>query len=245
MKKQTHYILLMAFTALVFLSCKQALKSVDETFNPKDTLPTEHTKATKSSIITKSEERDRMTKIIDSQAQIIIKEVQAQTSKHVDEKAKDKSFLNDITQLQEAETALKQLPQYVDKEIFIYQTAYFYDDGRINIKLQHPTNPKYVDNYEYKDGKWSAPKPEQLSVREKMEDKLISLNKISFTSAARVNKIYNEKAAQIEGAKPNSSVYIYISDGAVRWYPLSISGSRERYSIEFNNDGSLKRFMQN
>lgn len=245
MKKQTYYMVLMAFAALAFQSCKQALKSIDDTFSPKDTITNESV-ATKPGAIKKSEDPDRMKKIIDSQAKTIIKQVEVLTSKHVNIHiaSKNKGFLKNTNELQKAETALKQLPQYAGKEIFIYQTAHFYDDGSIDIKLQHPENPKYVDHYNYRDGKWSGPKPEQLSVRDNIKNKLVSLNKISFTSAARVYKIYNEKAAQIEGAKPNSSVYFFIWDGAVRWYPLSISGSRERYSIEFNLDGSLKRFME-
>jgi hypothetical protein len=59
-----------------------------------------------------------------------------------------------------------------------------------------------------------------------------------------VIQIYNEKAAEIEGAKPTTSVYISIWDNGMRWFPSSINGSRERYDLQFNQDGTLKSFRQ-
>ncbi|WP_286967349.1 hypothetical protein [Flavobacterium sp. UBA4854] len=157
---------------------------------------------------------------------------------------KEINLLTNIEILKKAEEQLKNLPQYNGKEIFIYSILYFYNDGRINAMLQHPENPKYVDIYEFNDEKWSGPKPVQLSVRDDVKGRLVSLNKISFINAAKLAQVYNEKTKEVEGAQPTTSVYISIWNNKLRWYPSSISGSREHYSIEFNDDGSLKSFQQ-
>lgn len=67
---------------------------------------------------------------------------------------------------------------------------------------------------------------------------------MDFAAAQKVIQIYNEKAAEIEGAKPTTSVYISIWDNGMRWFPSTINGSCERYDLQFNNDGTLKSFRQ-
>lgn len=148
-----------------------------------------------------------------------------------------------INELKQAETKLKQLPQYRDKEIMFFQTVYFYKDGTIRIMLQHPENPEYIDEYAYDNGKWSAPKPVQV-IAQNLARRLFPLNKVDFENAVKVIQIYNEKASQVEGAKPSDGVYISVWDDRLRWFPGTINGTRERYDIEFNIDGSLKSFRK-
>lgn len=177
---------------------------------------------------------------------IVSKEIQnASSLTTLQDEKKEVNLLTDLKTLEKAEAELKKLPQYKGKEMFVYSTLYFYGDGRINSMLQHPENPKYVDTYEFRDGKWSEAMPVQLSVRDDVKGRLFPLNKISFVTAAKVAQVYNEKTKQVEGAKPATSVYISVWENKIRWYPSSINGSRERYSIEFTDDGSLKSFQQN
>lgn len=171
------------------------------------------------------------------------------TSQHVSisvhtETHTSKPLLTDTAELEKAEQALKALPQYAGKKIMAYRIVYFYDYGTINIILRHPDNPKYMDTYTYSNDRWSAPVPLQLSVNDDTESNLIPLDEISFADAATVAGIYNEKAAGIEGAKPVSNVYLTIRNKQTKWYPTEISGSRERYSIEFNRDGTLKEMKR-
>lgn len=166
------------------------------------------------------------------------------TSDPLSEIKNEKVLLEDINLLKKAELELRNLPQYKGREIFLYSTLYFYNYGAINAMLVHPDNPKYVDAYEFKEGKWSEPRPVQLSVRDDISTRIISLHKISFVNAAKMARVYREKSQEIEGAKPPESVYISISNNQIRWYPSTINGSRERYSIEFNDDGSLKEIKQ-
>jgi hypothetical protein len=144
-------------------------------------------------------------------------------------------------ELAQAEDKLRKLPQYHNKEIVVYESVHFYEDGSINLSLQHPENPKYVDAYQYKDGKWSAPKP---VLARNIERRTFPLSKMSFADAHKVMQIYNDKAAQIEGAKPTTTAYISIWDDGMRWFPSTINGNRERYDLQFNNDGTLKSFRQ-
>lgn len=223
----------------LFLSCEQVSKSIKETFKKNDTL------------VSKKPEKNNAIPPINTQPDVdvnaIIKTVLETHSTilrehHTESKGID--FLTNTDGLKKAEEALRKLPQYAGKEIFIYSTLYFYNDGTINVTLQHPENLKYVDAYEFRDNKWSEPRPVQLSVRDDIQNRLVSLNKIPFINAAKVTDIYNKKAQDIEGAKPLSSIYISISDNKIRWYPTTINGSRERYSIQFNDDGTLKTFKQ-
>ncbi|MFD2582291.1 hypothetical protein ACFSR6_07320 [Pedobacter vanadiisoli] len=154
---------------------------------------------------------------------------------------KTKKGLLGTADLALAEEQLKRLPQYRHKEIMVYQSVHFYDNGTINLMLQHPVNPKYADAYEYRDGVWSMPKP--VLARD-MERRTFPLSEMHFSDARKVLKIYNEKAAQVNGAAPTSSVYISIWDDNFRWFPGSINGTRERFDIQFNRDGTLKSFRQ-
>jgi hypothetical protein len=228
MKKSITLIICCSF----FLSCEQISKSINDTIKPNDTLVKTESETSKDS------QSDVQT-IINT---VIETNISTHTQQHTESKNID--LLTNITELKKAEDALKKLPQYSGKEIFVYSILYFYNDGNINIMLQHPKNPKYIDTYDYKDGNWSEPKPVQLSVRDNIQSRLIPLNKISFINVAKVTEIYNKKAQEIEGAKPITSAYISISDNQMNWYPTNINGSRERYSIQFNDDGTLKTFRQ-
>jgi len=155
--------------------------------------------------------------------------------------AKVRKGMLSASQLAQAEEKLRQLPQYHNREIVIYESVHFYEDGSIKLALQHPENPKYVDEYSYKDGIWSTPKPVQAR---NIERRTFPLSKINFADAQKVMQIYNDKAAQVEGAKPTTTAYISIWDDGMRWFPSSINGSRERYDLQFNNDGTLKSFRK-
>ncbi|MEH3113946.1 hypothetical protein [Pedobacter terrae] len=154
---------------------------------------------------------------------------------------KTKKGLLSTAELAFAQEQLKKLPQYRNKEIIVYQSVHFYDNGSINIMLQHPVNLKYADAYEYRDGVWSAPKP--VLARD-IESRTFPLSKMRFEDARKVIKIYNEKVTQIEGAVPTTSAYVSIWDNDMRWFPASINGTRERFDIQFNNNGTLKSFRK-
>jgi len=219
----------------LLLSCEQVTKTIEETFKPNDT------------IVQKEKESPVPETTVNTQIdvqQIIKTALETHSVTHTHTEGKNVDLLTDIKGLEKAEESLRKLPQYAGKEIFIYSTLYFYNDGLINVMLQHPTNPKYVDIYNYKEGQWSEPKPLQLSVRDEVQKRLVSLNKIKFVNVAKVTATYNEKVKEIEGAKPLTSAYVSIWDNKMRWYPSSINGSRERFSIQFNDDGSLKAFKQ-
>lgn len=217
----------------LFLGCEQISKSINETFSPND------------SVVTKETSSDAKNEVQEVDVQKIINDAVDKHNTAVNQlENKTTVLLKDKNELKKAEETLKKLPQYAGKEIFVYSTVYFYNDGRINVMLQHPENKKYVDTYQYKNGVWSNPKPVQLSIHDDVQKRLTPLNRISFTNAATVFELYNKKAQEIEGAKPAASVYISIWDNKMQWYPNSISGSRERYSIQFNDDGTLKSFTQ-
>jgi hypothetical protein len=230
-------------TAIIYLcsfwGCKQLTRSIEDTLHPHDTVTVR--KANKEAL-----KGPDIESIIDSQIQVITSVVETHTSQHIEihVEGKNSKFLSDSATLDKAEQMLRQLPQYAGKEMLVYQSIHFYDDGTINIMLQHPDNPAYADKYSYAKGKWSEPAPVQLSAKDDMKSKMVPLDKISFTNAFKVAKIYNKKALQVEGARPATSVYISIWNNQIRWFPATINGSRERWSINFNENGTLSSFSR-
>lgn len=220
-----------------FYSCNQVNNSIKETLNP-DSNAVRNTGKT----VTKNPD---INKTSDSQG--TIENSVTQTDKEqqkIHKTEQNKNFFANSLGLEKAEKELRQLPQYLGKEIFIYQSIQFYDDGSISVTLRHPTNFKYVDQYHYRDGKWSEPTPVQLSAKYNINDRMLPLDSIRFISAFNVAKAYNEKVPQVEGAKPITNVYATIWGNLIRWFPITINGTRERYSINFNTDGTLKNFSQ-
>ncbi|MCW3465299.1 hypothetical protein [Chitinophaga nivalis] len=155
-----------------------------------------------------------------------------------------KSLLTNKMALYEAEQALRDLPAYTGKEIYLYKTIHFYDDGRINIKVRHPENPDYVDEYSFHDGNWDAPKPVQLSVHDNIKKYLVNLSDVSFVNAAVVYRNYRQKADSITGVVPINYIYAGFDNNKITWYPQSIDGSRERYFISFTPRGEVDRFYR-
>nr|WP_199081718.1 hypothetical protein [Pedobacter sp. ASV19] len=202
------------------LSCRQISKSIDETINPIDSVADKQKPVTTVSTTTST------------------------THSVTHQEGESTGFLTDTLKLLQAADLLRKLPQYAGKEIYVYSSASFFDDGRIFIALQHPTNPKYVDNYQYEKGKWTGPRPEQLSVKEDIKNRLVPLSQMSFINVCRIGRIYNKKASEIEGATPVTHIYVNIWNNIIQWFPNTISGSRERYLIEFNTNGTLKSFKQ-
>jgi hypothetical protein len=238
-------LIILILCGVLLFSCRQVTKSIEETFNPK------HSASLKDTIAQTAKagqaQHAAAMKTADSVLQTALQLIEKTTSdihieRHTSTKKSD--FLTNKVELAKAEQALRKLPQYTGKEIFIYSTIHFYDDGRIITSLRHPENPKYVDRYEYRNGVWSEPRPVQMSVRDQIESRLLPLDRLSFSNVARVTKTYNEKAAEVEGAKPATSTYVMVWDKEMRWYPTTVDGSRERYTIQFNDDGTLKTYRQ-
>lgn len=226
--------------SFTFMGCKQITRSVEDTFIPKP----DPQRVSKPAPVQQAIDSITGRAIMQMQDQLTTALSKVHVTAHRSKAVKRKDFLINTRALKKAEASLRNLPQYRGKEIFIYQSVHFYDNGSISIMLRHPENPDYIDSYEYQNGIWSAPKPEQLSVNADIDNRSVSLDEVDFTSIANITRLYNQKAAQIEGAKPTTSAYMVVWDKVVRWYPTTINGTRERYSIQFNTDGTLKDFRR-
>lgn len=234
MKQSIFVIICVAF----ILSCKQISQSVKETINPNDSVINKRTKDNEPGTLG---EYISITKTTSSSN--TTSTTQIDTIFHTYQQLLSTGFLTDTKKLEQAEMALRKLPQYAGKEIFLYATVHFFDNGLILAKLQNPHNPKYVDAYRYI-GSWSGPTPEPQSVNNNIQSQLISLNTFSFSNVARVARIYKEKALKVEGAAPLSLVFITIRNNQINWFPNYITGDRSMYSIGFNTDGTLKSYKQ-
>nr|WP_294781140.1 hypothetical protein [uncultured Flavobacterium sp.] len=170
--------------------------------------------------------------------------VQKKLAEPEEVKVPDFDLLKKPEILKKAESDLHKLPEFAGKEIFIYRSIQFYNDGRILTQIQNPSNLKQIDEYVYEDLKWSKSDPVQLSASRDIQNDLFALNKIKFETAVKIAAICNEKATKIEGVKLIDYVYVVAWERQPEWHPRSIDGSRDRYSISFNLDGTLKEFKQ-
>lgn len=146
--------------------------------------------------------------------------------------------------LQEAESSLRSLPQFEGKEIFVYRSAHFYNDGRIILGIQDPMNPSMVDKYTYKDGKWQDIQPVRITKADRLEDYLVALDNAPFV---RVNKVYEaiqQVGQEIGSDEAEVIVYFVAHKGRVRWYPTQLRTERSRYSLTFDEEGNFISFEQ-
>ena len=157
---------------------------------------------------------------------------------------KERGFAADKQHLHEVEVALRQLPQFENKPIYVYQSIHFYDNYRVLLQVQNPDNPDYVDEYYYANGQWHEPKPIVLSKNAKIEQDLVSLDEIPFVNANNVYEALKQKVEEIGGDSSDLTVYVITRKNRVRWYPRTVSNDRSRYAIEFNKDGTLLSFEQ-
>ncbi|MBL1221230.1 hypothetical protein JET18_10290 [Chryseobacterium sp. L7] len=228
---------------ILLTGCEEVSKSIKDTMEPKEDTIARH----KTENIGEAPASVPYDAAVEQQIQEVQHLVTTMVEKHAQTRVqhtegKNTDFLTNEEKLKKAEEALRRLPQYAGKNIYIYSTIHFYEDERIQVKLQHPTTPGYIDNYTYKNGSWSEPEPEQMSVKDNIQSRLMPLDHISFTHFAAAARLYTEKIAEVEGARPITSIYISIWNNNLRWFPATINGSRERYSIELNQNGTLKKF---
>lgn len=209
--------------AMSCMSCHEIVESVNDTFHG---APRENNKR-------RSED---VTSTTTSQTTTI-----TYTSRQPDE---DKGFLGNAARLSAAENALRRLPAFAGKDIYLYEGVHFYDDGRINMKVQNPDNPAYVDAYSFNKGSWQEPQPVQLSVHDDIASRLVKLDDLHFSSVATLCRNFSMKADSILGAAPLSHVYAILRKNTYTWYPQSISGSRERYFISFTKEGEVEDFYR-
>lgn len=213
-------------------SCSQFRDSIQDTFNG-------------SPHSNKSSSNGRTVESGSSSSSSVTVEYSSSTSRiSINSKQTGTGFLRDAARLKAAEQALRNLPAFSGKKIYLYSFIHFYDDGRIQLQLQNPENPAYVDEYNFSDGAWGTPGPVQLSVHDDIRSALVSLDDVGFVNVAAVYQHYHEKAATVTGAEPPTHIYAIFSNNNMTWYPQSINGSRERYFISFAPDGGLKSFYR-
>ncbi|RYD97491.1 MAG: hypothetical protein EOP54_10735 [Sphingobacteriales bacterium] len=165
-----------------------------------------------------------------------------------EEPVKTENLLTDVALLEKAEAELRAMPKFSGKDMQVFQNVNFYKDGRITIALQDPGKPENIDEYHFSDGKWGAPQAVQISGSGKMDDNVWPLSKIKFSTVATVYKNWNEKAQSLEGGanKELTSIDLlfWVPSQEVRWSTSNVETDREKYSIEYNLDGSVKEFKK-
>lgn len=88
----------------------------------------------------------------------------------------------------------------------------------------------------------------QISGGGDMNANITPLSQINFTTVATIYQNWNEKAKTVEGAENNPLTHVYYSLFVPmqrrEWRTNSVDGTREKYEISFNIDGSVKDFKK-
>lgn len=156
---------------------------------------------------------------------------------------KTKNFLSDSAALVKAQSELRQMDSFKNKSIQVYSSVHFYDDGRINIKLQDPNKPENIDEYGYRDGKWRDPEPVIYRNFENIREQLYALDDIKFSAVNTMYKDLAQRSTDIEGVETVTHIY-YIPENnpSSSTWRASITGTRERYSAEADPSGEITEF---
>lgn len=153
------------------------------------------------------------------------------------------SIASQVEALQKAENQLRALPQFQEKKIRLHRSTHFYQDGRIITEIQNPDEPRNIDSYTYRDGKWETPEPVRISLSDKIEEHLIDLDSIPFVNAHKVYQAITEKSAEL-GIEPRETIYVIPRNNKANWYPKTLETERSRYRLEFDSQGNLLSFEQ-
>lgn len=159
------------------------------------------------------------------------------------EKKQEVPIASQVEALQKAENQLRALPEFQGKKIRLYRSTHFYQDGRIITEIQNPDEPRNIDSYTYRDGKWEAPEPVRISLSDKIEEHLIDLDSVPFVNAHNVYQALTEKSAEL-GIEPRETIYVVPRNNKANWYPKTLNTDRSSYRMEFDSQGNLLSFEQ-
>src|SRR5690606_6977625 len=171
------------------------------------------------------------------------KKTESRLDKVPSEEKQKVPIASQVEALQKAENQLRELPEFQGKKIRLYRSTHFYQDGRIITEIQNPDEPRNIDRYTYRDGKWEAPQPVRISVSDKIEEHLTDLDSVPFVNANNVYKAVIEKSAEL-GIEPKETIYVIPRNHKANWYPKTLETERSRYRLEFDNQGNLLSFEQ-
>lgn len=159
------------------------------------------------------------------------------------EKKQEVPIASQVEALQKAENQLRALPEFQGKKIRLHRSTHFYQDGRIITEIQNPDEPRNIDRYTYRDGKWEAPEPVRISLSDKIEEHLIDLDSVPFVNAHNVYQVVIEKSAEL-GIEPRETIYVVPRNNKANWYPKTLETERSSYRMEFDSQGNLLSFEQ-
>lgn len=159
------------------------------------------------------------------------------------EKKQEVPIASQVEALEKAENQLWALPEFQGKKIRLHRSTHFYQDGRIITEIQNPDEPRNIDRYTYRDGKWEAPEPVRISLSDKIEEHLIDLDSVPFVNAHKVYQAITEKSAEL-GIEPRETIYVVPRNNKANWYPKTLDTDRSSYRMEFDSQGNLLSFEQ-
>ena len=159
------------------------------------------------------------------------------------EKKQEVPIASQVEALEKAENQLRALPEFQGNKIRLHRSTHFYQDGRIITEIQNPDEPRNIDRYTYRDGKWEAPEPVRISLSDKIEEHLIDLDSVPFVNAHKVYQAITEKSAEL-GIEPRETIYVVPRNNKANWYPKTLDTDRSSYRMEFDSQGNLLSFEQ-
>lgn len=229
MKTSPYKAATVLLTFFLMTSCKEVRKSIDETLHPQAQKNTKPADSSYTSSFSSSSTTTFSSSTVTS------------TTREQDYR----SIFEDAATLDSIQQALRDMPAFKGKKLFILNGLYFYDyrGGMISVDIQDPNNPENVDTYTYSNGEWQVQEPVVLSAtgHSPLKMLLMPLDDVKFSTAKKVYDTAVEKSKTIEGAEPSPHVYFtQIKEVHVKEWYVMIRGARRHYRITFDVNGNLR-----
>jgi|SRR5690606_2949615 len=236
--RKTNNLVICLVSAFLLSACTQISQSFKDTFKGEES--SEHVQKNKDSASHSTKHGSASEDLVNRG------EDEEDESIQEEREVEPVNFLSDSAALADAQRQLLDLPQFKGKDLKFFSSIHFYADGRVNIQLQDPNIPDHIDEYGFRDGQWNEPKPVRLRATENLDQALLPMNIIDFTSVASIFDQIAVKVPDIEGAEEVSHIYFVHSPvfNKKEWY-ASVSGIRESYSIRADINGKKVSFNRN
>lgn len=153
-------------------------------------------------------------------------------------------------ELQKAQDALQALPQFAGKELNFFQEVNI-TNNVLQVNVQDPNKPENIDHYEYKweEGKWSEPRPVQLSGGGDLKANLTPFKDVRFADVADKYMVLYNQIVEKEQLKPVEAVpsvitFVLIPHNQQRFWQASLDTDRSKSLLRMNMDGTLKEILK-
>lgn len=155
------------------------------------------------------------------------------------------NLLLDTAQLQQAQHALTQLPEFSGSPtIWVFEKIHFFDGvrPRIELAIQNPALPDKLTFYTFEHGKWTASEAEDISHIKNLKRHLFALDKVDFRQVKQVAEIWHRQAQSIQAVidEPYYVAWVFLpKQNKYFWHTATLESTGTQFYLGLHQDGSV------